>query len=204
MEAKRTILRRPFLDNQAKVLFEKYVSGYVHRINASTFNLDLKEVSLDIESVEQNVSIDEASKAIKFSIFAFDSMPKRLTRFHVIANLARFITDENSEQYWQIVSKFEPNCKTMKRQFDICFTRNVKEALLGCGEVSVSTSVWNRPRIPRILVGKTNTRYTDEIASHCSELLENSELNSVGTVSQNEAVSNFAGNTANGVATISK
>ena len=180
MSNMRSTLRMPVLDNLTGEMFCRFVTGLVHRVNMETFQVEIQEVKVDFSLTGFQAEIDKSSKILTISAFAVESMPKRLSRCFIIQQLAGFLYSSESEEFAREIALFEPNYQSLIKQFEISFSRNLKEGLLRADRLEVSRStVTGELERPRLLVAASKktatTSVSYEIARHLDELLANSK-----------------------------
>ena len=193
MNQTRRTLRSPAFDITARDLFSRFAIGYVNRVNDETFGLGLTDVRVDFDLVSHRAVVDIGNRSIVFSSASLENVPKRLRRYLVIHELAHFIHRDHDHEFWQAVEEFAPNYSSLERQLQICFERNLKDALLLRGEVLVDDASRGRQVRPRLLMRPGD--------GYCQALADsNIDEPQVSTCLVTESSCDIKVNTINGIA----
>lgn len=138
MNQTRTTLREPSLDYAVREQFSEFIAGMVVRINRKTFNAEIERVEVDYDSSGSQATIDRVNKVIRISYSVFESLPRRLSRYWVLHQIAHFANKDHSKEFYFNIERFEPNYKILEQQLNVFLTKNSSDKLPKC-DVSENT-----------------------------------------------------------------
>ena len=107
--------------------YQAFMSGYVQRINASTFNVTIGGVRIGSAKYSRLAQINLKSRIITFSRFAVENVPERGRRYLVLHELAHVQEASHNKRFWDFVERFEPNYKDVGHSLELAFRKNVQD-----------------------------------------------------------------------------
>ncbi len=140
------------LDNSTLEMYQSFMTGYVRRLNEATFNVTLGGIRIGSAKYSRLAQINLKTRVITFSRYAIENVPERGRRYLVIHELAHVLEASHSKTFWNHVEKFEPNYKSIGKQLDLAFKRNVREEQMNRSPVQLPNSITGRLERPKLLL----------------------------------------------------
>lgn len=106
--------------------YKAFMSGYVQRINAATFNVTIGGVRIGSAKYSRLAQINLKTRIITFSRFAVENVPERGRRYLVLHELAHVQEASHNKRFWNFVERFEPNYRDVGHSLELAFRKNVK------------------------------------------------------------------------------
>jgi hypothetical protein len=140
------------LDNSTLEMYQSFMTGYVRRLNEATFNVTLGGIRIGSAKYSRLAQINLKSRVITFSRYAIENVPERGRRYLVIHELAHVLEASHNKHFWDLVERFEPNYKSIGKQLDLAFKRNVREEQMNRAPVQLPNSITGRLERPKLLL----------------------------------------------------
>src|SRR5277367_4272672 len=107
--------------------YRAFMTGYVKRINESTFNVPIGGIRIGLAKYTRLAQINLNNRVITFSRYAIENVPERGRRYLVLHELAHVKEANHNKRFWQHVELYEPNYKQISRELESAFKHNVRE-----------------------------------------------------------------------------
>ncbi len=102
------------------------MTGYVKRINESTFNVPIGGIRIGTAKYSLLAQINLNSRIITFSRYAIENVPERGRRYLVLHELAHVKEASHNQRFWRLVEQFEPDYRQIGKNLEKAFKENVK------------------------------------------------------------------------------
>lgn len=136
----------------SREVYERFMIGYVRRINQATFNVPLGGVTVGPAGNSLLASIDLRSNIITFSPHVIENVPERGRRYLVIHQLAHILEQGHGAKFWELVEMYEPNYIQLARALELAFKRNMQEAILSGNRLQFPNPLSGRVESPKLLL----------------------------------------------------
>jgi len=106
--------------------YRAFMTGYVKRINESTFNVPIGGIRIGLAKYTRLAQINLNNRIITFSRYAIENVPERGRRYLVLHELAHVKEASHNKRFWQLVAKYEPDYRQIGKSLENAFKQNVK------------------------------------------------------------------------------
>ena len=106
--------------------YRAFMTGYVKRINESTFNVPIGGIRIGLAKYTRLAQINLNNRVITFSRYAIENVPERGRRYLVLHELAHVKEASHNKRFWQLVAKYEPDYRQIGKNLEQAFKQNVK------------------------------------------------------------------------------